>query len=116
MRAFEVWGVALALVLVPLLAWVTGRIMGRRNWPIGGVLGTAIVFALGVQAGVVLAHALVEWLAGAGGPAHGGLEAIVSRRGFDLLDSPEFPVFLLILSCFVSMIGWSSTPADATAQ
>jgi hypothetical protein len=112
MRAFDISGVAFALLLVPAVAWASGRVMGRRNWSIGLVLAIALILTLGIQAGIVLAQSAIEWITSATPAAKAGIDAVIAQRGQELLSGPEFPVFLLIFASFVTMIGWSATPAD----
>jgi hypothetical protein len=38
----------------------------------------------------------------------------MERRGWEVLASPEFPVFLFIFGGFLTMLGWSSTPSLKT--
>jgi drug/metabolite transporter (DMT)-like permease len=111
MRAFDIGGIALALVLVPLVAWASGRVMGRRNWPIGAVLGVAGLFCLGLQCAIITGRAVMEWTV-----ATLPLEALIERRGAETLSNPEFSIFLLVFAAFVTMLGWSATPIDASLR
>lgn len=107
MRAFDVGGVAAALLIVPIVAWISGRVMGRRNWPIGTVLGVATLFCLGLQCALITMRALIDWTI-----TNLALESLIERRGLEALANPEFPVFLIVYAAFVTMLGWSATPID----
>ena len=78
---------AVALVLVAGLSWLVGRVAGRRNWTLAPVLAVSTALAL-----ASLALRLV------GSPV------------VTMFDSMEFAAFLVVLGCFLAMLGWSSVP------
>jgi hypothetical protein len=101
MRALDTTLFALTLVVVPGLAWLTGRAMGRRDWTIAPVL---------VMSGLVtlLPH-LVRLL----------VLAAFDGRNFDVAlfahfrraaEALEIGFFFLALGVFMTMLGWTSTP------
>ena len=107
MRAFDISGVGLALILVPLYAWLLGRSAGRRDWRIGIVLTLGLVLVALVQVAILAGQCVIE-----GQTAGAGKDFLflMTRRGFEVLANPEFPVFLLILGVFMGLLGWSATP------
>jgi hypothetical protein len=87
------------LILVPALAWVLGRAAGRRDWTILPVVGGAAVLALAIEG---LAIALRMLLLA---------PAVVPARAGDSLMPIEPAAFLIVLSIFMAVLGWSSVPA-----
>jgi hypothetical protein len=113
MRAFDVVGIGLSLMLVPLLAWWLGRYAGRHDWRISSILAASIILSLTVQIDVLAVLAVVE-----GRVLPFSMNDLMLRLGRRLVEagsSPEFSVFLLIFSSFIGMLGWSSTPANKAA-
>lgn len=108
MRGYEAVGMGLALLLVPVLAWVVGRMAGRRDAGVVGVIVAALVAAVAAQALAMAASSEIEALIG-GKAAFG---AVLDRRVRDLGNLPEFLAFLAAFATFVGMIGWSSVPAS----
>jgi hypothetical protein len=113
MRAFDVAGIGLALVLVPTLAWLFGRFAGRRDWTIGGLLAATVLLALVVQVDILALLAALEYRTVVG--ASQDYLYLLGRRIVEAGTSPEFSVFLLIFASFIGMLGWSSTPAQKSA-
>ncbi len=107
MRAFDISGVGLALLLVPLYGWLLGRFAGRRDWRIGGVLVLGLVLVALVQVAILAGQCLIEGQTSAIGKS---FMFLLERRGMEALVNPEFPVFLFVLGTFVTMLGWSATP------
>ncbi len=108
MRAFDISGVGLALLLVPLYGWLLGRFVGRRDWRIGGVLVLGLVLVAGVQLAILAGQSLIEAQTSAVGKT---VLFLFERRGYEAIANPEFPVFLVVFGTFVTMLGWSATPA-----
>jgi MFS family permease len=113
MRAFDVVGIGLSLVLVPLLAWWLGRFAGRRDWRISSILIASIILAITVQIDVLAVLAVLEGRVLPFSPNDMLLR--LGRRIVEAASSPEFSVFLLIFAAFIGMLGWSSTPANKPA-
>ena len=104
MKSLETALFAAALVAVPVLAWFTGRAMGRRDRPVGHVLlagfaVTAFLYALRVVA-VAAADGHRFWDA-------------LQRLALQSLDNPEVGMFLVTLGVFMTMLGWTATPVAA---
>lgn len=112
MRGYEAIGMGLALVLVPMLAWMVGRMAGRRDMGVVGVIVSALIAAVVAQALAMAAGSAIE--AAVGGKA--AFAAVFDRRLRDLGSLPEFLGFLAAFATFVGMIGWSSVPAARLAS
>lgn len=108
MRAFDVSGIAAALVLAPAVAWLFGRLAGRRDWSIGALVVVGLGVGVALQAAILSVQCLIE------GASHTvpklSFVDLATRRALEALANPEFSLFLLILGVFVAMLGWSSTP------
>jgi drug/metabolite transporter (DMT)-like permease len=78
---------AIALALVAGLSWTAGRVLGRADRPLVLVLAVAVVIAL--------ASLLLR---------------LVGSPATTSFDSAEFAAFLVVLGCFLAMLGWSSVP------
>jgi hypothetical protein len=113
MRAFDISGVGLALVLVPLYCWLLGRFAGRRDWRIGAVLALGLVIVMLAQVGILAGQCVIEAQTSAVGK---DFLFLLQRRGAEALANPEFPVFLFVLGTFVTMLGWSATPVKKAAE
>jgi hypothetical protein len=113
MRAFDISGVGLALLLVPLYGWLFGRFAGRRDWRIGGVLAFGLVLVALVQLAILAGQCVIEGQTSAVGKSFAFL---LERRGYEALFNPEFPVFLFVLGTFVTMLGWSATPVKKAQE
>lgn len=109
MRAFDVSGIAAALVLAPACAWLFGRFAGRRDWNIITLLALGLVLGIVLQTGILAVHCWLEALS----PTAARLTFVdlFARRALEAMANPEFSVFLLIFGVFVAMLGWSATPA-----
>lgn len=112
MRAFDVAGVGLGLIMVPLIAWWLGRMSGRRDWRIGTLMAANIVAVIAVQLAVLTGQCLIEGATSAVGKSFAFL---FERRLYEVLANPEFPAFLFILGAFIAMLSWSSTPVKKAA-
>lgn len=110
MRAFDISGVGIALVLVPFYAWLLGRFVGRRDWRIGGVLVAGIVLVALVQIAILAGQCLIEGQTSAVGSS---FSYLFWRRAYEVALSPEFSVFLVVFGTFVTMLGWSATPVKS---
>jgi ABC-type methionine transport system permease subunit len=113
MRGLESVGIGLALLLVPLAAWIVGREAGRRDASVVAVILAAVLAALAAQAIAGVGSAALE---AALLPASGGLAASLSRRAAYWAAAPEFAGFLVIFGVFVGMVGWSSVPASKSTS
>lgn len=107
MRGFDAPAIGIALLLVPLLAWLFGRSAGRRDMGVGGVIIVALLAGVIGQALAMAASSGIEVISG----AKTAFPAAVVRRLGDLANLPEFLGFLAAFATFVGMIGWSSVPA-----
>ncbi len=113
MRAFDISGVGLALVLVPLYGWWLGRFAGRRDWAIGAVLSVGVVNVVLVQAAILSGLSVLEGQTSAIGK---DVLSLLTRRGYEAFANPEFPVFLFVLGMFITMLGWSATPVKKAPE
>jgi hypothetical protein len=95
---------ALTLLLVPVLGWWLGRVMGRRDWRIGPVISVSALIALIPNVARLLALAFIE-----GRPMNDIGVALMQRA----VSSTEIGFFFLALSVFMTMLGWTSTPVGA---
>ncbi len=92
---------ALNLLLVPALAWLVGRAMGRRDMRIGSVIAAGCMVT-------VLAHAArLAVLAGLGTQSFADEYLRVLTKS---LEAPEVGLFLLAFGVFLAMLGWTATP------
>ncbi len=101
MKALDTTLFALTLVVVPGLAWLTGRAMGRRDWTIGPVLLVSGLVTLLPH----LARLLILTAADTR-PFPDVAIALVQRAAASL----EIGFFFLALGVFMTMLGWTSTP------
>jgi hypothetical protein len=113
MRAFDISGVGLLLLLVPYYGWLLGRFAGRRDWRIAGVLALGLVLVTVLQVAVLAGQCIIEGQTSAVGNSFAFL---LQRRGYEALVNPEFPVFVFILGTFVTMLGWSATPVKKDTE
>ena len=113
MRAFDVAGVGFGLIVVPLIAWLLGRVGGRRDWSIGMLMFGNVVAVIAVQLAILAGQCLLEGATSAVGKSFGFL---FERRLTEVLVNPEFPAFLFVLGAFVAMLAWSSTPVKKAAR
>lgn len=107
MRGYEALGLGLALLLVPMLAWIAGRSAGRRDMGAVGVIVVVLVAALVAFGLALAASSAIE----ASVAAKGAFQVILERRLRDAGSFPEFLAFLGVFGIFVGMVGWSSVPA-----
>ena len=98
---------AATLVLVPALAWLAGRALGRRDWRIAGVVASGCCVAL-------VPHVLRVLVQAAAGtqPFWQALQQQVARS----LDNPEVGLFFVTLGVFMTMLGWTATPVVLPRQ
>lgn len=108
MRGFDAVATGLALLFVPLLAWMVGRACGRRDAGAMGVIVSAVIAAALAQALAMLASSGIEAVFGA---SKMPFATALARRFGDLGSVPEFFAFLSMFGIFVGMVGWSSVPA-----
>jgi hypothetical protein len=101
MRALDTALFALTLVVVPGLAWLTGRAMGRRDWTIGPVIVASGLVALLPHLARLLALAAFDGRA---------FDVAVFAHFRRAADAPEIGFFFLALGVFMTMLGWTSTP------
>lgn len=113
MRAFDVAGVGIGLLVVPLIAWLLGRVGGRRDWSIGTLMFANVVVVIAVQLAILAGQCLLEGATSAVGKSFAFL---LERRLYDALANPEFPAFLFVLGAFVAMLSWSSTPVKKAVR
>ena len=101
MKVLDTGLFAATLVLVPALAWLIGRALGRRDWQIASVLVTGCFVAL-------IPHALRVVVQAAAGnqPFWDALPDQAART----LDNPEVGLFFVTLGVFMTMLGWTATP------
>jgi hypothetical protein len=98
MRALDAVSIGIALVLVPLVSWYLGRLLGRRDWSIVPVLLASLLATLLVQGAVAFYSPTV----------------VVNADG--TWNGLELAGFLIVFGAFVAMIGWSSVPAQKSSQ
>jgi hypothetical protein len=108
MRAFDVVGIGVALVLVTALAWLFGRFAGRRDWRISSLLLGTLLLSLTVQIDILAVQA---WFDNRAGSKLHDFSVRLGARIVEAATAPEFSVFLLIFAAFIGMLAWSSTPA-----
>jgi len=108
MRGYEALGLGLALLLVPMVAWIAGRGAGRRDMGAVGVILVVLVAALVAFGLALVVSSAVE----ASINAKGVFQVILERRLRDAGAFPEFLAFLGVFGIFVGMVGWSSVPAS----
>jgi hypothetical protein len=101
MKSIETPLFALTLLVVPLLAWIAGRAMGRRDWRIAPVIVMSMLVALLPNLARLLTLALID-----GRPFGEATAALIQRA----LGSAEIGFFFAALSVFMTMLGWTSTP------
>lgn len=101
MKALDTSLFAATLIVVPALAWVVGRFMGRRDFGIGSVIIAATLVAL-------LPH-----LARLAILAEADTRPFREAALFQLTrttQNPEVGLFFLAFAVFLTMVGWTSTP------
>jgi hypothetical protein len=101
MKALETSLFALSLLTVPALAWICGRAMGRRDWPIMAVIVASGLVTLFPHVSRLLILAVLD-----GRPYGIALSDLVWRA----LAAPEIGFFFLTLGVFMTLLGWTSTP------
>lgn len=102
MKPMETWLFAATLLLVPAQAWLTGRAIGRRNWRIPFVVLFGCVAAMVPYMARVALQAAIE-------PQ--SFAVALQRQVTRTLDNPEAGLFIVTLGVFVTMLGWTATPA-----
>ena len=101
MKPLETATFAATLLLVPALAWWTGRAMGRRDMAIAGVIIAGSSMAL-------IPHlARVAILAAYGARPFADEFLYQLSRTF---DAPEVGLFFVTFGVFMAMLGWTATP------
>ncbi len=101
MKALETWLFALSLLTVPALAWICGRAMGRRDWPIMAVIPASGLLTLFPHLSRFLILVVID-----GRPLPISLADVLQRA----VAAPEIGFFFLALGVFMTMLGWTSTP------
>jgi hypothetical protein len=101
MKALDTFLFAATLVIVPALAWLVGRFMGRRDFSIVSVIVAGVAVAL-------MPH-LARLAILADMDARPFEEAAVFQLGRTLQNS-EVGLFFVAFAIFMTMIGWTSTP------
>jgi hypothetical protein len=101
MKALETSLFALSLLTVPALAWICGRAMGRRDWPITAVIPASCLLTLFPHLSRLLILAVID-----GRPFATALADLLQRA----MAAPEIGFFFLALGVFMTMLGWTSTP------
>ena len=96
MRALEFQRMLACVLAGPSLAWLLGRFAGRRDWRI-----VPLVLVESCLAALLLAGVFFE-------PPLPGLQTGPPRNVFT--GTMEFAGFLLALTLFIGMLGWSATP------
>jgi hypothetical protein len=107
MKLIDIGLFTATLILLPFFAWICGRAMGRRDWPIWRVivLGGAVALALfGLRLGI---EALLR-----PPPLLDAVWALVARS----TDNDEVGFFFVALAIFMAMIGWTSTPVSGARR
>ena len=101
MRGYDAVLIGSALIVLPLLGWITGRFGGRRNWGVTRLLLTSAIMSVVAVAAVFFLPAVLGY--GPGGD-------FLSGRIMPIW--PELPAFLLSFGMFVSLVVWAGTPAS----
>jgi succinate dehydrogenase/fumarate reductase cytochrome b subunit len=107
MKALETWLFALSLLTVPALAWICGRAMGRRDWPILAVIPASCLVTLFPHLSRLVILAVAD-----GRPLPTALTDLLQRA----TAAPEIGFFFLALGVFMTMLGWTSTPVATSAE
>jgi hypothetical protein len=100
-KALETGLFALSLLTVPALAWICGRAMGRRDWPILAVIATGGLVTLLPHVSRLLILAVID-----ARPYATALGDMTWRA----IAAPEVGFFFLALGVFMTLLGWTSTP------
>ena len=101
MKALETALFAATLLLVPGLAWVAGRAMGRRDMRITNVVIAGCFAALAPYLARLAALASLDTR-----PFADAFMFQVSRT----LDNSEVGLFFVTFGVFMTMLGWTATP------
>ncbi len=101
MKALDTFLFAATLIVVPALAWLVGRFLGRRDFGIASVIIAAALVALlpHVARLAILAETDTRPFP----------EAALFQFG-RTLQNPEVGLFFLAFAIFMTMVGWTSTP------
>ena len=101
MKGFETALFGLTLLLVPLLAWLAGRTLGRRDGRIASVVMIGALVALIPHAARLALLASYDTR-----PFADALTYQVGRT----LDFTEVGLFFTSFGVFMTMLGWTATP------
>jgi hypothetical protein len=104
-KALETALFGLSLLTVPALAWICGRAMGRRDWPILAVIAASGLLTLFPHLSRLFILAVLDER-----PAAVALGDLLQRA----LAAPEIGFFFLALGVFMTVLGWTSTPVAKT--
>jgi hypothetical protein len=107
MKAFETGLFAATLLLVPLLAWLAGRAIGRRNWRIGSVIVVGCLMALAPHAARLAILASYD--------PRSFTDAFVNQIS-RAADFSSVGWFFAAFGIFMAMLGWTATPARRPAE
>ncbi len=107
MKALETALFGATLLLVPLLAWLAGRAIGRRNWRIGSVIVVGCLMAL-------LPHAARLGILAANDPRP-FIDALVYQIG-RTMDFTAVGWFFAAFGIFMTMLGWTATPVRVMGE
>ena len=102
MRVLDPVMVALAIVLVPGVSWLIGKMAGRRNLSVVATIAGGIFVAVATIMGKTAVMAAADG---------GSYERAFERRMAELVANPELLGFLLVFGAFMAMLAWSATPA-----
>ena len=101
MKGLETALFGLTVLLVPLLAWLAGRALGRRDWRIGSVVAMGWLMAL-------IPHAArLALIASTDQRPFADALLYQTRRAF---ESAEIGYFFAAFGVFMAMLGWTATP------
>ena len=101
MKGFETASFGLTLLLVPLLAWLAGCVLGRRD----GHIATVVV----IGAFVALIPHAARWALLASTDTRPFADALAYQIG-RTLDFTEVGLFFTSFGIFMTMLGWTATP------
>ena len=106
MKGLETALFAASLLLVPALAWTVGRVIGRRDWRIASVVAMGCVVAFVPH---LLRIALLARL-----DTRPFSDALLYQGGRAFANA-EVGMFFTAFSVFMTMLGWTATPALQTS-
>ncbi len=101
MKGLETALFGLTLLLVPLLAWLAGRMLGRRDGRIGSVV------VVGALAALLPYLARLALVASADVRPFGDAFTFQMSRSFGFT---EVGLFFASFGIFMTMLGWTATP------